>query len=122
MIRNKHKRAYMEEEPAEESLPKRTRNAVLAEKSVTKSPTDRKVLEKSIKQDKSKQPAEQRNNKVAEERRIKEVKSVRKRGNTYEYLVKWANDDEEEWIHRDVIIGQDPQRVIHFFQHILCFS
>lgn len=125
MIRNKRKRAYQEEEPVEKLLPKRKRNAVLAEKSnlPTKSPTDRNVLEKSTKQDASKQPAEQRNKKVTEERRIKEVKSVRKCGNTYEYLVKWANDDDdEEWIHRDIIIGMDPQQVIYFFQNMLCFS
>lgn len=125
MIRNKRKRAYKEEEPAEVLLPKRKRNAVLAEKSnlPTKSPKDRKVLEKSTKQDESKQLAQQRNKKVTEERRIKEVKSVRKHGSTYEYLVKWANDDDdEEWIHRDIIIGQDLQQVIYFFQNMLCFS
>lgn len=125
MIRNKRKRAYKEEEPAEELLPKRKRNAVLTEKSnlPTKSPKERKVLEMSTKQDKSKQLAQQPNKKVTEERRIKEVKSVRKHGSTYEYLVKWANDDDdEEWIHRDIIIGQAPQQVIYFFQNMLCFS
>lgn len=60
---------------------------------------------------------------VFKERHIKQVKNVRKINDAYEYLVKWSNnDDDEEWLHRDIIIKKYPQEIIYFLENISSFK
>lgn len=56
------------------------------------------------------------------ERTVDRVLRLRKRANCHEYLVKWANSADEEWIDRDVMITKYPQRVIDYFQSVITFK
>lgn len=56
------------------------------------------------------------------ERQIDRVTLVRKRANRHEYLVKWKNVDEEEWIDRDNMIPEHSSSVIAYFESITKFD
>lgn len=55
-------------------------------------------------------------------REVDRVENLRKRKDRLEFLVKWKNSDDEEWIAKDIIINEHPQSVIAFFQTIIRFK
>lgn len=53
---------------------------------------------------------------------VDRVKKVRKREDVHEFLVKWKNSDDEEWIGHDTAVSKYPQHVIAYYQSILRFK
>lgn len=47
---------------------------------------------------------------------------LRKRANRHEYLVKWKDSDDEEWIDRDVMITKHSASAIAYFETITKFK
>lgn len=56
------------------------------------------------------------------ERQVDQVKMLRKRANRHEYLVKWKDSDDEEWIDRDVMITKHSASAIAYFETIIKFK
>lgn len=67
------------------------------------------------------EPQTQQPQQPEQQQQVEKVMSIRKRENQHEYLVKWKNRDEEQWMPRDIMITEHPQSVIEFFQSILNF-
>lgn len=55
-------------------------------------------------------------------REVDRVENLRKHKDRHEYLVKWKNGDNVEWIGRDIMITKYPQTVIAFFERITTFK
>ncbi|XP_055317348.1 heterochromatin protein 1-like [Sitodiplosis mosellana] len=104
------------EAAAEQPTKKRMRKSVPQSASpVANSPKTRKT---------SKPPLKTVTNKKEEEetKEMDRIQSLRKREGRHEYLVKWKNSDEEEWIGRDVMVTKYAENVIAFFQSIVVFK
>lgn len=78
---------------------------------LTRTPKRRRLEPKQPKQQQQQQPKQQ----------VEKVTNIRKRENQHEYLVKWKNRDEQQWMPRDIMITEHPQSVIDFFQIHLTF-
>lgn len=77
------------------------------------------AINKNVEQINSNEPP---NKRPHNERIVDRVLKLRKRSNRHEYLVKWENSADDEWIDRDVMITKYSQSVIAYFESIINFK